>query len=135
MFAALKANLKLGCVAAALMAASSHSMAFDSLRASFERMLDHEPAAMSAAATPGAPADPLIAAMVLPLRDGVWPVPAVASDPVAQSFARMLAHGPSRHSPARPAAEGADPLIAAVVLPLLRQNYSAVAGLTPPRVH
>jgi hypothetical protein len=135
MFAALKATLKTSCVAGALMLASSQGQAFDSLRASFDLMLDHEPAAMPAAATHGGSADPLLAAMVLPLRDGLPPTRALASDPVAESFARMMQHEPNRHVPPLPRGEGADPLIAAIVLPLVRSNYYAVAGVTAPRFH
>jgi hypothetical protein len=135
MYASLFTTLKAGGVAAALLVASSPGMAFDSLRAGFDRLLADEPAAVSAAATPAGPADPLLAAMVLPLRDGVAPAQAVAGDPVAESFARMLAHAPSRHSPPRPAGEVADPLIAAVVLPLLRANHYTVASATSARVN
>jgi hypothetical protein len=127
----LTASLKTGLVAAALLLASSPGMAFDSLRAGFDRLLADEPAPVSAAATPAGPADPLLAAMVLPLRDGVRPAQAVAGDPVTESFARMLRHEPSRHSPPLPGDDVADPLIAAVVLPLLRANHYTVASLTP----
>ncbi|MCW5634075.1 MAG: hypothetical protein KIT17_12140 [Rubrivivax sp.] len=134
MFAMLKATLKNGGVAAAMVMASSHGMAFDPLRDSFERMRAHEaspPPAACAAAVPGAPADPLVAAMVLPLRDGVWPGRAPADAPVLASFTRMLRHAPSRHVPPLPATAGTDPLIAAVVWPLLRSRHVTVAGTTP----
>lgn len=131
MSAALKASSKIGCVAAALVLASSHSMAFDPLRAGFDRMLADEPVAAQPAAIAAAPADPLVAAIVLPLRDGVWPPHAVTGDAVAESFARMLQHEPSRHVPPLPDAAAADPLIAAVVWPLLRSNAYTVARATP----
>lgn len=106
-------------------------MAFDPLRAGFDRLLAGEPVAARPAAIPAAPADPLVGAIVLPLRDGVWPARAAAGDAVAESFARMLQHEPSRHLPLRPDAAAADPLIAAVVWPLLRSNACTVAGATP----
>jgi len=135
MYAPLITTLKTGLVAAALLAASSPGLAFDPLHASFERVLAAEPAAVQAIVLPGGPTDPLMAALVLPLRDGVWPAQAVTGDPVADSFARMLQHQPSRHVPPLPGEEVADPLIAAVVLPLLRANHYTVASATPPRFH
>jgi hypothetical protein len=135
MSTSLNASLKSGLVAAALLLASSPGMAFDSLRTSFDRILADEPASVQAAATPAGPADPLLAAMVLPLRDGVRAEQTLAGDPVAESFARMLRHEPSRHAPPLPGDAVADPLIAAVVLPLLRSNHYTVASVTLPRGH
>jgi hypothetical protein len=135
MFAKLHQSLKIAGVAAALAAASSPGMAFDPLRASVERMLADGPVAARPVAVPAGPADPLLAAIVLPLRDGTKPAGAEATDPVVESFARMLRHEPSRHLPPLPQGAGADPLIAAVVLPLLRANPTLVAGAKAQRPH
>ena len=50
---------------------------------------------------------------------------AQASDPARASFDRMLAHLPATHSPARPAAQADDPLVAALVEPL-RESATTV---------
>lgn len=133
MFAKLHPSLKIAAVAAALAAASSPGMAFDPLRASVERMLADEPVAARPVAVPAGPADPLLAAIVRPLRDGARPAGAEVADPVAASFARMLRHEPSRHVPPLPQDAGVDPLIAVVVLPLLRAHPILVAGATAQR--
>jgi hypothetical protein len=49
-------------------------------------------------------------------------------DAVVQSFARMLGHTPAQFTPTRPDDADTDPLIAAVVLPLLRAERVAVAA-------
>jgi hypothetical protein len=133
MFAKLQQSLKIAGLAAALAAAASPSMAFDPLRASVERMLADEPVAARPAAVPAGQDDPLLAAIVLPLRDGAKPAGGELANPVAASFPRMLRHEPSRHVPPLPQGAGADPLIAAVVLPLLRTNPTLVAGAQPQR--
>ena len=106
------------------------AFAGDPVQQSFVRMLaPREPIVVPAAAAP-APADPLIAALVVPLRDGVWPVRRV--DPVAESFARLFNHESSWATPSAPAGD-ADPLIAAVVQPLLRSSQITVAARHAPR--
>lgn len=114
--------------------AGGASCAADPVRASFDRLLAHE-------ATPTAPApaareehDPLTAALVVPLRDGLQPparvtITANAADPVVQSFARLFDHEPSRFTPTRPEGADADPLIAAIVWPLMRTGQVTVAGI------
>jgi hypothetical protein len=133
MFATLQSSLKIGSVALALAFASSSGMTADPVRASFDRMLAHEPMPAGAPAATRGPADPLIAALVVPLRDGTrFARPAIATDPVAESFARMFDHEPNRTAPALPESAGTDPLIAAIVWPLQRTNSYVVAGVTPP---
>ena len=99
----------------------------DSLTQSFDRMLNHTPAASAVASPAGQAADPLIAAMVVPLRDGVA-APRPQHDAVLAGFTRMLQHTPSTHTPAVPASTGVDPLQLAVVEPLRnwQSNSSAV---------
>jgi hypothetical protein len=133
MFATLQSSLKIGSVALALAFASSSGMTADPVRASFERMLAHEPMLTRAPAETRGPVDPLIAALVVPLRDGTrFASPTVATDPVAESYARMFNHEPNRIAPVLPASAGTDPLIAAIVWPLQRTNSYVVAGVTPP---
>lgn len=123
---------KTGCTAVALAFAASSVIA-DPLHASFERMLAVEPASARPPAVPIGPADPLIAALVVPLRDGASPVATNRpSDPVLESFTRMLAHEPNWATPALPQAAGADPLIAAVVWPLLRSKHITIASAATP---
>ena len=50
------------------------------------------------------------------------------SDSLAESFARMFAHQPNRATPPAPAGP-ADPLVAAIVLPLLQSQQISVAGV------
>jgi len=113
-------------VALALVLAAAPGFAADLARASFDRMLSHQSAPAARPAIVREPADPLIAALVVPLRDGTWPER--TSDAVAESFARMLNHEPSRIASPLPAQAGTDPLIAAVVWPLLRTSQITVAG-------
>lgn len=117
-----------GCLAVALAFAASPGFAADPLRDGFDRMLAPRPAAAHAPAVPQGPADPLTAALVAPLRDGVTRAPAARpNDPVAESFARMLSHEPHWAAPALPAGTGTDPLIAAVARPLLRAPYGTLS--------
>jgi hypothetical protein len=133
MSATPQSSLKIGCVVVALALASSSGLAADPVRASFDRMLAHEPMPAGGPAATRGPADPLIAALVVPLRDGEHPSPPAApTDSVTESFARMFNHEPNRTPPAPPESAGADPLIAAVVWPLLRSHSFLVAGVTPP---
>jgi hypothetical protein len=108
----------LAAVAFVLIAGAANCAASEGVLESFERMLTHEPGRGVPLASAQVTADPLVEAMVVPLRDGIRPAPPRAADPVAESFARMLAHVPSTHVPPVPAGIGADPLIAAVVEPL-----------------
>lgn len=89
----------------------------DALTQSFDRMFAHAPASGAVAAPAGQAADPLLAAMVVPLRDG-FAAPQPRHDAVLAGFTRMLQHAPSRHTPALPASVGADPLQLAMVEPL-----------------
>jgi hypothetical protein len=50
-----------------------------------------------------------------------------SEDPLAASFARMLRHAPSGHVPPLPVATSPDPLIEAVVLPLVQSNREQLA--------
>lgn len=123
---ALSAVLSAAVTAAVLTLVTSPARAGDEVAASFERMLaPHTGVAAPSIAAPG-PVDPLLAALVVPLRDGVWPATPV--DPVLASFMRLFSHEPNRVAPAAPAGEPADPLIAAVVQPLLQGQQIAVAG-------
>ncbi|MCG3188449.1 MAG: hypothetical protein LKCHEGNO_00439 [Burkholderiaceae bacterium] len=127
MNATLASSFGIGCLAAALACAASPGFAADPLRDSFDRMLAPRFAAAHAPAVPQGPADPLTAALVVPLRDGATRAAAShPSDPVAESFARMLSHEPHWAAPALPAGTGTDPLIAAVARPLLRATYGTV---------
>lgn len=104
---------RLAALFALSVAAAAHA---DPVTDSFERMLTHAPAAV-AVARPVEPADPLVAALVAPLRDGyATTVAARADDPVRASFSRMLDHAPT-HTRA-PVPAGTDPLVAALVVPL-----------------
>ncbi len=105
MYATLKSSWKTGSVALALACGCGLAVAADPVREPFDRMLSHEP------------------------------VPLAAPDPVAASFARMLAHQPGPAASAVPADAGTDPLIAAVVLPLLRANQFPAAGVAPLARH
>jgi hypothetical protein len=125
-------------VALAVTGASSASFATEPVSASFDRMLAHQAAPTGRADPARTDVDPLVAAIVVPLRDGTAAPTSVraaiagnATDPVAESFARMLSHEPGRFAPARPAGDEADPLIAAIVLPLLRTGHLAVAASAP----
>lgn len=122
-------------VALAISGVAGASFAADPVRESFDRLFAHEAAPGSSAGAAREDADPLVATVVVPLRDGVAARSAArvdvagdAEDPVAQGFARMLKHEPARFTPARPDAADVDPLIAAVVLPLLRAQHVTVAG-------
>lgn len=141
MSASLQSWGRMGFAVLALALTSLHGQADDEVRRSFDRMLARDAAApattaVNAEAPPAGPADPLVAALVRPLRDGVWPeaqpaMPPRLADPVVAGFARMLGHEPSSHTPPLPTDAGTDPLIAAVVLPLLRERAVTVAGGAP----
>ncbi|MBK6294679.1 MAG: hypothetical protein IPF55_10605 [Rhodoferax sp.] len=104
--------------------------ATDPVALSFERMLNHTPATSAPAVPANFGTDPLIAAMVVPLRNGTpHTAPQVAKvDLTIGGFDRMLAHTPTTATPAVPANFGTDPLIAAMVEPLRqwRSGGSAV---------
>lgn len=136
MSATQQPSWKTGCFAIALALAGSPGIAADPVRTSFDLMLAHPPVPAGAAPAVNGPADPLIAALVVPLRDGNRRAsPAAPADPVAESYARMLGHQPGRFNPALPEGTGVDPLVQAVVWPLLRANQYTVAGTEPPARH
>ena len=94
--------------------------ATDPVALSFERMLNHTPITSAPAVPANFGTDPLLAAMVEPLRNGTpHTVTQVAKvDLTIGGFDRMLAHSPTTATPAVPANFGTDPLIAAMVVPL-----------------
>ncbi|MBK6866255.1 MAG: hypothetical protein IPG91_23450 [Ideonella sp.] len=117
-------------IALALAMAAGNCLAQDSAAASFERMFSHQPATHQPVTAAQRDADPLVAALVVPLRDGVQRAPAfAAADPVAQSFARLFAHQPHATAPALPAGSATDPLVAALIEPLRDGHGSAAASL------
>ncbi len=128
MFATLSSPLKFGGVAIALGFATRSGIAADSVRAAFARMLAREPMEARAQAVEAHPADPLTA-VVVPLRDGFPPArPNDTTNPAAESFTRMFNHQRTRAAPALLESAGSEPLIAAVVRPLLRTHQHTVAG-------
>ncbi|HEX6016924.1 MAG TPA: hypothetical protein VFZ28_02385 [Burkholderiaceae bacterium] len=129
MNATLPSSIGIGCLAAALALAAAPGFAADPLHDSFHRLLAARPAAAHTPAVPLGPADPLTAALVVPLRAGTPRAPAgPSSDAVTESFARMLSHEPNWATPALPAGAGTDPLIATVVRPLLRAPHGTVSA-------
>lgn len=122
-------TIRLAAAATALLA-TGLAHAQDPVRASFDRMLDHTACTCAAAVPAHADAahDPLMTAMVLPLRGGQ---PATAmnwarQDASGASFERMLAHVPSTHRPSVPQPAMEDPLVLALVEPL-RESLIAEA--------
>ena len=119
---------RLAAMFALSVAATAHA---DPVADGFEHMLTHTPTT-SAVAHPVGPADPLLVALVVPLRDG-WanPVAARAGDPVLAAFTRMLGHDPTHSRPPVPA--GTDPLVAALIEPLRNSQaaHTVVARSTP----
>lgn len=124
----VKPVLSVVLIAAVLPLLGAPAHAGDEIQQSFDRMLAPREGRAARAVAPSGPADPLIAAVVVPLRDGVWP--AMPADPALASFARLFRHEPNHVAPTVPAGEPADPLIAAVVRPLLQGQQIAVAGCT-----
>ncbi len=116
---------------AALLALPVLASAGDPATDSFHRMLSHRPDG-AAPVSPGSPvADPLTLAIRAAIeRDGgTLPAPRpLEADPVMAGFARMLAHAPNGATPPLPANAGTDPLVAAVVLPLLRSGHIQFAS-------
>ncbi len=108
-----------------LLLGACDGVAADEVAGSFDRMLAHQPAVGASIAAADRERDPLLQAVVIPLRDGVQHASAKA-DPIADSFARMLAHTPNWIMPAVPSSLGPDPLIAAIVEPL-RESFAAAA--------
>ncbi len=132
MFATLSSSLKVGCVALALGLASTSGIAADLVRASFDRMLALAPMGDRTQAVAVHPADPPLAAEVVPLREGFPPArPIDSPEPLAESFTRMFNHQPTWTDPALPESASSDPLIAAVVRPLLRTHQHPVASAAP----
>jgi hypothetical protein len=116
-------------VALALLLGSVNGLAADAVVESFDRLLAHQPGPTKPVITADRDADPLIHAMVIPLRDPVRDSPAALAYPIAESFARMLAHTPGTVAPPLPPHTGPDPLIVAIVEPL-RQSLSESAAAT-----
>lgn len=128
-------SVLLSCAALGLACAASPVRAEDAARASFDRMLAHQ-ASSHVVTAPAQAADPLVALLVAPLRDrgqAAAIAQAVSGDPIVASFARMLAHEPARVTPPVPAGEGPDPLIAAMVRPLLETRHYTVIASTKAR--
>jgi len=116
-------------IALALAMAAGTCLAQDSAAASFERMLSHQPSTHQPVTAAQREADPLVAALVVPLRDGFPRLPAFATDdPLAQSFARLFAHQPNAIAPALPSGSGTDPLVAALIEPLRDGSAAAAAA-------
>ncbi|MCK6420603.1 MAG: hypothetical protein L6Q73_06805 [Aquabacterium sp.] len=123
-------TIRLSAATAAALLATGLAQAQDPVRASFDRMLDHTACTCVAAVPAQASAahDPLLAAMVQPLRDGM-PAQAVnwaRHDAAGASFERMLAHVASTHRPLVPQPALEDPLVLALVEPL-RESLIAEA--------
>lgn len=101
----------------------------DPVMDSFDRMLTHAAATM-ATDRPTESADPLVAAMVEPLRDArgtaAVHVAAAGRDPIRASFDRMLQHEPTPLAAHVP--QGTDPLVAALIEPL--RDGSSPSGAT-----
>jgi hypothetical protein len=134
----MKANYlptpSMAAVAIAMLLGTADCLAADSVAESFDRMLTHAPVRGVPLASFRSDVDPLVAALVVPLRDGVQPrgsaVGAAApADPVAQSFERLFAHRPTAMSSSVPARFGADPLHVAMVEPL-RDSLARSAATT-----
>jgi hypothetical protein len=85
MLATLQSSLKIGCVALALAFASSSGMAADPVRDSFDRMFNHEPSRATPMLPADAGTDPLIAAMVEPLRQWFAQIASATAHPEARS--------------------------------------------------
>ena len=114
-------------VAAALtLFGTANALAADGVAESFERMLAHQPGHGITATAADRDADPLVQAMVVPLRDG-QPRILAKTDPVAESFARMLAHQPGTVVLTASSDRDHDPLVAAMVEPLRRWLASSAA--------
>lgn len=126
-FNTLSLQTRSASIALALAMAAGTCLAQDGAAASFERMLSHQPSTHQPVTAAQRDTDPLVAALVVPLRDGIQPLPAfAANDPLAQSFARLFAHQPNAIAPALPSGSGTDPLVAALVEPL--RDGPAAAG-------
>lgn len=114
----MDAKSSLAAVSFMLLFGSANCLA-DDVAESFSRMLTHQPGHGTLMTDTPSEADPPVAAIVVPLRDGVWPADA-AADPVTQTFKRMLAHTPNSAAPSVPVGLGADPLLEALVEPVRR---------------
>lgn len=110
---------------------SAAAQADDAVVRSFERMLEPRPIPAPAVRPGRLEVDPLQAAIVIPLRDGVGrPAASAPADTVLHSFERLFSHVPNRVAPPLPAGLGDDPLIAAMVEPL-RTWLAGEAAATP----
>ena len=113
----MNAKTSFSAIALALLCSSTNALAGDPVVESFDRMLSHRPNEVMPTRPLPSAADPLVDAIVVPLRDGVVR-PIVPADPVAESFRRMLTHTPNHVAPPVPNDLGSDPLLAALVEPL-----------------
>jgi hypothetical protein len=124
-------SVRIASIVAALFAFSPAAFAGDPVVESFDRMLAHAPSASASVSPDADRTDPV----ALAIRTAVGKQPAAprvawaaTEDPALAAFQRMFEHTPT-HVPAPiPAADGPDPLIAAVVLPLLRSGHVQVVG-------
>lgn len=109
------------------------AQADDAVARSFERMLEQRSIPAPAVRPGRAELDPLQAAIVIPLRDGVGrPAASAPADPVLHSFERLFSHVPNPVAPPVPAGLGDDPLMAAMVEPL--RTWLAGEAAATPRV-
>ena len=81
-------------IALALAMAAGTCLAQDGAAASFERMLAHQPATHQPVTAAQRDTDPLVAALVVPLRDGIRRQPALA-DPLVAALIEPLRDGPA----------------------------------------
>lgn len=111
---------------------AASAAAADPAAASFTRMFEHQPHHGPTATTVLAERDPLAGAVASSMQRGTAreSVRTAAADPVADSFARMLGHQPHYGATATAQQADRDPLITAVVLPLLRDQVveTRIAG-------
>lgn len=112
-----------------LLMATANGLAADGVAESFDRMLAHQPAPSAPVTGADRSADPLQQAMVVRLYERSQSPSATAVDPVAESFARMLAHTPDSRRPSVPTKLGPDPLFAAIAVPV--RQWLAESATTP----
>ena len=114
----------------ALFAVGNAALAEDAINAAFERMFNHEPAAMAPAATALYRGDPVAIAIAATLSDSQHALPAavpLADDPLVASFQRMLTHTLTPTMPPVPPGFDVDLLTVAVVQPLWGDRLAQVA--------
>lgn len=131
------ATITLVAVAAAFAMTPAH--ASEAVADGFTRLFDHQPHHGPTATTVRAERDVMAAAVASSLQRGSAKVSARTSsdDPVIASFERLFEHRP-HHGPTATALQAeSDPLVAAVVLPLLRDQAGEqrLAAVTRRRVN